>query len=380
MSGANQPDGQRLSYNGRIELLDAAPDAMVCVAASGRITMVNAKAERLFGYHRQELEGQLVEVLVPETARAVHRRRRVGYLADPVSRPMGEGMRLTACRQDGSTFPAEISLSAVSTDEGMLVMAAVRDVTQQRKQQDDLERANRNLESFAYSVAHDLRTPLRALAGYSSALLEDHGDNLGKIGCGYAERIQIASEQMATTIDDILHLSRVSRVEINLRPVDLGAGLARMAAELERANPDRRVRFIIQQPVWALADDILVRSLLQNLLNNAWKFTSGQQDALIEFGTKEVAQDARVCCYVRDNGVGFDSAYVHKLFTPFERLHTTSEFPGSGIGLASVRQIVERHGGQVRAEGAIGDGATFYFSLPAIEAARPGQSKGQVGG
>jgi PAS domain S-box-containing protein len=370
LSGAHQHGRQRLSYDGRIELLDAAPDAMVCVAASGRITMVNAKAERLFGCQRQELEGQLVEMLVPEAARAVHPRRRAGFLADPVSRPMGEGMRLTARRQDGSTFPAEISLSAVSTDEGLLVLAAVRDVTQQRKQQDDLERANRNLESFAYSVAHDLRTPLRALAGYSAALLEDHGNNLGEVGCGYAERIQIASEQMATIIDDILHLSRVSRVEINLRPVDLGADLARMAAELQRVNPDRRVRFIIQQPVWALADDILVRSVLQNLLNNAWKFTSKQQDALIEFGTtEEVARDTRVYCYIRDNGVGFDSAYVHKLFTPFERLHTTSEFPGTGVGLASVREIVERHGGQVRAEGAIGHGATFYFSLPATQAA-----------
>jgi PAS domain S-box-containing protein len=378
MSGAHQADRQPLSYDGRIELLDAAPDAMVCVAASGRITMVNTKAERLFGYQRQELEGQLVEMLVPEAARALHRGRRAGYLADPVSRPMGEGMRLTACRHDGNTFPAEISLSAVSTDEGTLVMAAVRDVTQQRKQQDDLELANRNLESFAYSVAHDLRTPLRALAGYSAALLEDHGDNLGEVGRGYAERIQIASEQMATVIDDILHLSRVSRIAINLQPVDLSADLIRMAAELQRANPDRRVRFIIQQPVWALADGILVRSVLQNLLNNAWKFTSGQPDALIEFGTTEAAQDARVCCYIRDNGVGFDSAYVHKLFTPFERLHTTSEFAGAGVGLASVRRIVERHGGQVRAEGAIGGGATFYFSLPAVEAARSDPSKGRA--
>ena len=282
-------------------------------------------------------------------------------------------MLLTGCRHDGSTFPAEISLSAVSTGDGILVMAAVRDVTQQRKQRDDLERANRNLESFAYSVAHDLRTPLRALAGYSAALLEDYGDNLDEVGRGYAERIEIASEKMATLIDDMLHLSRVSRARINLQPIDLGADLTRMAAELQRANPDRRVRFLIERPVWAQADDILVRSVLQNLLDNAWKFTSGQQDALIEFGTTEAAEAARVCCYVRDNGVGFDSAYVDKLFTPFERLHTTSEYPGTGIGLASVRQIVERHGGEVRAEGAIGDGATFYFSLPAIAAeAGPG--------
>ena len=143
----------------------------------GRIALVNAQAERLFGYQRQELEGQLVEMLVPEAARAVHSQRRAGYMADPVPRPMGAGMQLTGRRRDGSTFPAEISLSAIGSDEGTLVMAAVRDVTEQRQQRDELERANRNLESFAYSVAHDLRTPLRALAGYSAALLEDYGDS-----------------------------------------------------------------------------------------------------------------------------------------------------------------------------------------------------------
>jgi PAS domain S-box-containing protein len=339
---------------------------MVYVAESGRITLVNAQAERLFGYQRRELEGQLVEILVPEAARALHPQRRVEYMANSVPRPMGAGTQLTGRRHDGSTFPAEISLSAVKTDTGTLVMAAIRDVTQQRKQRDDLERANQNLESFAYSVAHDLRTPLRALAGYSAALLEDFGEALGEIGRGYAERIEIASEHLSTLIDNLLYLSRVSQVTINLQPVDLGADVTAMAAELQRVSPDRRVRFLIEQPVWVLADKILVRSLLQSLLNNAWKFTSGQQTALIEFGTTEATEDARVCCYVRDNGVGFDPAYVHKLFMPFQRLHTTTEFQGTGAGLATVRQIVERHGGMVRAEGAIGSGATFYFSLPAV--------------
>ncbi len=347
-------------------ILNAAPDAMVSVDDGGRITLVNAQAERLFGYQREELEGQLVEMLVPDAARAVHPGRRAGYMADPEPRPMGEGMQLTGRRRDGSTFPAEISLSAVSTDEGTRVMAAVRDVTQQWKQKEDLERANRNLESFAYSVAHDLRTPLRALAGFSAALLEDYGDDLGEVGRGYAERIELASEQMSNLIDDILHLSRVSRAGIELKQIDLGAELARLAAELQRANPDRRVRFAIEQPVWVLADDVLVRTVLENLLDNAWKFTSRQQDALIEFGTTDDAQRALVSCYLRDNGAGFDPAYVHKLFSPFQRLHTPDDFPGVGVGLASVRQIVERHGGQVGAEGSIGGGATFCFSLPAV--------------
>jgi PAS domain S-box-containing protein len=341
---------------------------MVCVDAGGRIVMVNAQMVRLFGYPREELEGQLVEMLVPGAARAVHPQHRTGYMADPVPRPMGAGMQLTGRRRDGSTFPAEISLSAIDTDEGTLVTAAVRDVTERQRRQDDLERAVRNLETFTYSVAHDLRAPLRALGGFTAALLEDCWDGLGEVGQGYAERIKAASEQMATLIDDLLHLSRLSRAEMNLHPVDLGAEASRIAEELQRGGLDRRVRFVIQRPVWAPADIPLIRMVLQSLLDNAWKFTSRRDDALIEFGTTP-AEEARVCCYVRDNGAGFDPAYVGKLFNPFQRLHTTREFPGTGVGLAGVRLIVERHAGHAWAEGAVGEGATFYFTLNAGEIA-----------
>ena len=375
-SNAKLSDGGsqvRLSGDG-IAFLNVAPDAIVCVDAGGRIILVNARTERLFGYHRQELEGQLVELLVPEAARAMHARRRAEYLADAVPRPMEAGMPLAGRRRDGSTFPAEISLSAIDTDGGTLVMAAVRDVTQRRQQQDELQRVNQNLESFAYSVAHDLRTPLRALAGFSTALLEDCADSLGEAGRGYAERIGAASEHMAAIIDDLLRLTGVSRAVINLRAVDLGAEAARIAERLQHDHPERRVRFTIQRPVWALADPILVGTVLENLLGNAWKFTGGQDDASVEFGTRPDGKEAHVCCYVRDNGAGFDATYVDRLFRPFQRLHTTSEFPGSGVGLASVRQIVERHGGQAWAEGAVGEGATFYFTLPATQASRRGHT------
>jgi PAS domain S-box-containing protein len=341
---------------------------MICVDPGGRILLVNAQLVQLFGYPREELQGQLVEMLVPDASRAVHPQHRTGYVADPVPRPMGAGMALAGRRRDGSTFPAEISLSAIDTDEGTLVMAAVRDVTERQCRQDDLERAVRNLETFTYSVAHDLRAPLRALGGFTAALLEDCWDTLGEAGQGYAERIKAASEQMAALIDDLLHLSRLSRAEMNLHAVDLGAEASRIAEELQRGGLDRRVRFVIQRPVWALADTPLIRMVLQSLLDNAWKFTSRRDDALIEFGTTPVG-DGRVCCYVRDNGAGFDPAYVSKLFNPFQRLHTTGEFPGTGIGLASVRLIVERHEGYTWAEGVIGEGATFYFTLNAREIA-----------
>ena len=230
--------------------------------------------------------------------------------------------------------------------------------------EDTVAERTRALEMFTNAVAHDLRAPLRTMDGFSAALLEECWNGLGEDGRGYAERIQAGSSQMAGLIDALLDLSRVSQAEMNLQTIDLGAEVSHIAEELQRSGPDRSVRFVIQQPVWALADPTLMATVLQNLMDNAWKYSSRRDDALIEFATMP-AEDSPVCYYVRDNGAGFDSVYVDKLFTPFQWLHTPGEFPGTGIGLASLRQIVERHGGQVWAEGAVGEGATFYFTLDA---------------
>ena len=221
----------------------------------------------------------------------------------------------------------------------------------------------RALEMFTYAVAHDLRAPLRALDGFSEVLIDECSDVLNETARDCAGRIQAASSQMAKLIDALLDLYRVSRAEMNLQTIDLGAEARRIAGVLQRSAPDRSVRFVIQQPVWARADPTLIGTVLQNLLDNAWKYSSRRDDAVIEFATMP-ARDTSVY-YVRDNGAGFDSAFADKLFVPFQRLHTPGEFPGTGIGLASLRQIVERHGGQVWAEGAVGEGATFYFTLDA---------------
>jgi light-regulated signal transduction histidine kinase (bacteriophytochrome) len=226
--------------------------------------------------------------------------------------------------------------------------------------------ANKNMEAFTYSVAHDLRSPLRALSGYSEALTEDYGDRLDETGRWYTERIQAATERMGTLIDDLLVLAQVSRADMSLGPVDLSAEVAAIAAELQAREPGRRVRFAIHDGVWVNADRTLIRTVLQNLVENAWKYSGKRDGATIEFGAT-AAEDARVCCYVRDNGAGFDPAFTGKLFQPFQRLHAVTEFPGTGIGLASVRRIIERHGGRVWAEGAVGRGATFYFTLNAKE-------------
>ena len=283
---------------------------------------------------------------------------------------------------DGAAVPVLLAVSGFDLDGMLLRCLVLTDLTGQRaaeakvqtinaelearvaQRTAELELANSNLEAFSYSVAHDLRAPLRALSGFGDALLEDYGDRLDEAGRGYVGRIQAASGQMASLIDDLLVLSRVSRVDMTLEPVDLSAEAAAIAGELHSRDRGRRIRFIIADGVRVTADRSLIRTVVQNLLENAWKFTAKRDGAVIEFASA-AAEDGRVCCYVRDNGAGFDPAYASKLFKPFERLHNTAEFPGTGIGLASVARIVERHGGRVWAQGAVGHGATFYFTLAA---------------
>ena len=343
-------------------LLEAAPDATVYVDESGRIVLVNAQAERLFGYPREELAGQPVEILVPDANKAAHSGLRAGYAADPRPRQMGAGLDLSARRRDGTTFPAEIALSTLDTSQGLLISAAVRDVTQQRQARDDLIRTNQNLQSFSYSLAHDLRTPLRAISGFAEALADDYGDRLDETGRQYARRIQAGCARMAALIDDLLHLAQVTRAKMNLQDVDLSAEVTAICDQLGARDPGRQVKVTVQDGVRATADRTLIRSVLDNLLENAWKFTARRDGAAIEFATAP-ADDAPICCYVRDNGAGFDPAYAGKLFQPFQRLHHADEFPGTGIGLASVRRIIERHGGRTWAEGAVDGGATIYFTL-----------------
>jgi PAS domain S-box-containing protein len=344
-----------------LALLEAAPGAMVCIAADGRVVLVNAQAERLFGYERDEIIGQSLETLIPDAARAVHPELMAENVADPRHQPIGAGLLLAGHRRDSSSFPAEISLSTIDTDEGIIVAVAIHDMTDQLRIK-DLERSNHDLENVIYTVSHDLRAPLRALSGYSELLIDEYGEVLGEEGHGYAERIVSITEQMAEQIDYLLYLSRISRAELHLQSVDLGEEAAKIAEEIQGREPVRPVSFTIQKEVRAVADRRLILTLLENLLDNAWKFTSGRDDASIEFGTVP-GSDAAVSCYVRDNGAGFDPAYAGKLFQPFQRLHAASDFPGAGTGLATVRRIVERHGGHVWAEAAVGAGATFNFTL-----------------
>lgn len=227
---------------------------------------------------------------------------------------------------------------------------------------DELHRSNRDLEAFTYSVAHDLRAPLRATSGFSEALLSEYGNLLDETGRGYAERVRDASRRMAVLIDELLALSQVSRSELNREWLDLTAMANAVVTDLQSQDSARAVQWHIEPGMSTWADRSLMRVVLENLLGNAWKFSSKTNDAQIAFGSLPAAATEDGWC-VRDNGVGFDSAFQDQLFKPFHRLHKAIEFPGNGIGLASVARIAERHGGRVWAESTVGQGATFCFTV-----------------
>ena len=230
-----------------------------------------------------------------------------------------------------------------------------------RERTNDLQISNKELEAFAYSVSHDLRAPLRTIDGFSHALLDDYDDKLDVQGKDYLRRVRAATQMMAQLIDDMLKLSRVTRTEMNIEKVNLTQIARSVINELQKSQPERFINIKIADGLEDTADSRLMRLALENLLGNAWKFTGKQAEAVIEFGaTKE---DERKVYFIRDNGAGFDMAYVDKLFAPFQRLHTMEEYPGTGIGLATVQRIINRHGGRVWAKGQVGKGATFYFSL-----------------
>ena len=226
---------------------------------------------------------------------------------------------------------------------------------------DELQRKNRELEAFSYSVSHDLRTPLRSIDGFSQALIDDCAQTLPPRGKEHLQRIRTAAQRMGELIDDLLELSRVGRADIHRSPTNLSEIARAVVADLNRQEPERQVRVDVEEGLSADVDSRLIRVVMENLLGNAWKFTAQEQQPYVQF-TSEQTEHGRAFV-VRDNGAGFDMRYVEKLFRPFQRLHHVTEFPGTGIGLATVYRIVDRHGGQVWARGSIGTGAAIYFTI-----------------
>ena len=252
-------------------------------------------------------------------------------------------------------------LAQIQARDGALRMA--HDNLEQRVQQRtaELTASNNELEAFSYSVSHDLRAPLRSIDGFSQALLEDYAGKLDAGGQDHLRRVRAATQRMSVLIDDLLNLSRLSRSAMRREPLDLSALAAAVAEDVRKSDPARRVDFVIGNDLAAEGDPQLLRVVMENLLGNAWKYTSGHPQARIEFGASR--DNGRPTFFVRDDGAGFDPRYSARLFGAFQRLHGANEFPGTGIGLATVQRIIHRHGGKVWAEGAVEKGATFYFSL-----------------
>lgn len=489
-------------------LFESAPTGIVMVDHNGRITQLNKQAAEMFAYQPATLEGQKLERLLPEQLRETHRQHRQDYFVTPQARKMGVGLDLVGRRQDGTELPIEVGLSYIKSDEELMAIAFITDISERkmgeqrlrerenklalslqaagagvwtwdiitdeiiwdealeriyglepsafdgfyeswaklihpadfdnaeqaildalagltpfdtefriiwpdgtirylsgqgivlrdeeqqpvqmigvnvditerkkteaeiRRLNTDLERrvrertahltaVNKELEAFSYSVSHDLRAPLRAVDGFSLALLEDYDDLLDEMGRDFLRRIRKESQRMGRLIDDLIDLSRYSRTEIKVQRVNLSTLVHTITAELKDNEPERPAEFIIQNDLLASVDKSLIEAALQNLLSNAWKFTAKKPMTVIEFG-RQKQENGPAVFFVRDNGAGFDMAYANKLFGAFQRLHTTAEFEGTGIGLATVQRIIHRHGGTVWAESELDQGATFYFTL-----------------
>jgi PAS domain S-box-containing protein len=371
----------RKSESLKSAILETALDAIISIDHTGRVQEWNPAAKKIFGYERAEvLDQPMDKLIIPPALQEIYQDGLTNYLMTGVGSLLGKPIEMTLRRADGTEFRAELAISRVATEDPPRCTALVRDITERKKAEAEiyqlneqleqrvrlrtaqLEEANHELEAFSYSVSHDLRAPLRHIAGYVEILQSECTGRLDSTARQYLQTIGDSAAQLGNLIDALLAFSRMGRIEMRQERVSLDALVEEARVALQQDIKDRKIEWQIAAFPEVRGDPLMLRQVIINLLANALKYTRQSASARIEIGALE--SECEIIFYMRDNGAGFDMKYAEKLFGVFQRLHSASEFEGTGIGLANVRRIIRRHGGRTWAEGAVGGGATFYFSIP----------------
>ncbi len=347
---------------------EAASQAIIAVSSAGKMVLVNRATEEMFGYDRSELLGQDLSLLIPERYREAHTKHVAGYFANPRLRPVGGGIELWARRKDGTEFPVEIGLSHVDTGDGPLALGLVSDITERKRSEDQLERAieelrrsNAELEQFAYIASHDLQEPLRMITGYLNILQRRYSGRLDGDAEEFIRYAVDGATRMKTMIREILSLSRVGTQAVNRMNVGAGEVVQAAIDNLAAAIEESSARITIDPLPTIYADPGLLSLVFQNLIGNAIKFRGEKRPEIHIEGNSR----GRECVIsIRDNGIGMQPEHLSRIFLMFERLHSNEEYPGTGVGLAVAKKVVERHNGRLWAQSKPGEGSIFFISLP----------------
>ena len=368
----------RISESRFKSLLISAPDPIIITDTEGKILYVNHQGEKLLGYDATELLSTPIEKLLPERFYNTHLDYRKDFAAASNTEKLFEEaytIELSVLHKSNFEIPVAIRLSSIYTEEGTLIFSDIRDITQQKRsenhitelnqslflQNKELELTNQELEAFCYSVSHDLRAPLRAMDGFSQALQDDYGSVLESSAKDYLMRIRKSAQRMGILIDELLRLSRITRMGLKREVINLTDIAQEIVLAYQNLEPNRLIEYSIDPMMMVDADAKLLHIALENLIANALKFSSKKPRSYLKIGKLPEAQKA--IYFIQDNGAGFDMAYAGKIFSAFQRLHDDRDFPGTGIGLAIVQRIIHKHGGEIWTESSPGQGAVFYFTL-----------------